>query len=158
MGYYFSVLDSNFTIDNSQITNLISAIKELGDPEKESGVVSDCNDSSKNEDFMGGSHYQDGLKVSSHYSWVNMNFVNLNDIKEIFNCWRWHIDFDDDGNICEISFNGEKLGDEEFFFKKIAPFVKDNSYIECLGEDNYMWRWKFVNGVCTEISPKIIWE
>ena len=97
------------------------------------------------------------LAENGQYSWVRDNYIDSNDVTDIFRCWRWDIDMDKHGNIVDIRFDGEKLGDDEVFFKAIAPFVQDGSFIEMRGEDNAMWRWKFSNGKLREIYPEIIW-
>ena len=66
--------------------------------------------------------------------------------------------FDDENNIDGIEFVGEKLLEEYKVFKKIAPYVKDGSFIEMAGEDSAIWRWVFHNGTCDEVAPKISWE
>lgn len=97
------------------------------------------------------------LAENGKYSWVRDNYIDSNDVTDIFRCWRWDIDMDKHGNIVDIRFDGEKLGDDEVFFKEIAPFVQDGSFIEMRGEDNAMWRWKFSNGKLKELYPEIIW-
>jgi len=133
MGYYINQVDHNFIINNKDIDNVINAIHSLN----------------KNEDEN---------QLAYGYSWVNMNFIKSNDIKEIFKCWRWHIDQDENGNIDSIYFEGQKLGDDDVLFRAIAPYVKDGSYIELHGEDNAIWRWAFKNGRFLETYPEITWN
>ena len=87
--------------------------------------------------------------------------LNLNkdgQLIRLFDQGRWAVEFDDDGNVNDIQFEGEKKGwGEDELFEKIAPFVKDGSFIEMHGEDGGMWRWVFKNGTCTEIYPTITW-
>ena len=42
---------------------------------------------------------------------------------------------DTDGNITELTFIGEKLGNDFEMFQLIAPYVQDSSYIWMMGED-----------------------
>ena len=66
---------------------------------------------------------------------------------------------DNDGNIVEIDFEGERLGhDEDVMFNAIAPYVEDGSFIEMVGEDGDRWRWVFKNGECKEIKAKMTWN
>lgn len=142
MGYYMEQRGSAFFIDKNHFPKMIDAIHSLGNhPEK-----------------MGGGSYQGGKTISKHYSWVKMNFVESYDVKYIFDCWRWQTHFDDEGNITDISFDGEKMGDDRVLFDTIAPFVKEGSFIEMSGEDNDMWRWKFTNSICKEIGARIVWD
>ncbi len=64
---------------------------------------------------------------------------------------------DPDGNITELKFKGEKLGDDLEMFRSIAPYVQDGSYIWMMGEDGSQWRWVFQSGVCKEITAKVEW-
>ena len=64
---------------------------------------------------------------------------------------------DPDGNITELKFKGEKLGDDLEMFRSIAPYVQDCSYIWMMGEDGSQWRWVFQSGVCREITAKVEW-
>lgn len=72
----------------------------------------------------------------------------------------YDLKLDDDGNITGISFCGEKLGDELMVFQRIAPYVRDGSFIEMEGMDNETWRWIFTNGKCREVKAKVqvTWE
>jgi len=91
------------------------------------------------------------------YDWVDDNFHQLTDIHEMGQAWRWQFDTDNDGNINDIWFQGQKLGDEETFFKTIAPFVRDSSFIEMEGDDDERWRWVFKNGQLYEQDSKLVW-
>lgn len=141
MGYCMTENDCVFFIDKTNIPELIKAIKALAeDPSK-----------------MTGGRYHLGKKTERHYSFVNNSFVDTDDIEKIFDIWRWAISLDDDGNIVDIGFRGEKSGDDNMLFQAIAPYVKEGSYIEMRGEDGAMWRWVFKNKTCGEIYPKIEW-
>jgi len=71
--------------------------------------------------------------------------------------WRWEALIDDDGNIIDLTFFGEKYGDDLIMLNAIAPWVKPGSYIEMSGEDGSMWRWAFDGSQCKEVYPKIEW-
>jgi len=66
---------------------------------------------------------------------------------------------DKDGNITDLDFVGDEVSTgEDEMFEKIAPFVRDGSFIEMRDEDGEMWRWVFFGGKAREIVPKIIWD
>lgn len=67
-------------------------------------------------------------------------------------------EIDDDYNIVGVEHVYKKLGDDEIFWNTLAPYVKDGSFIEMIGEDNEMWRWSFQNGKMTEQTAKITWR
>ena len=61
------------------------------------------------------------------------------------------------GDICNLQYLGEKLGDEERLWEQISPWVADGSYITCTGEDGEMWRWVWREGRFFTIEPEIIY-
>jgi len=130
MGYCIDQRDASFFISKDNLDSVLSAIHRLG------------------HDYTN-SHY---------YSWIDNDYTNYNDLKKVFNCWRWEICDDKEGNIIAIYFNGSKLGDDMVLFRAIAPYVKNDSYIEIMGEDGEFWRWVFKNGTCIEAVPEIIWK
>jgi hypothetical protein len=70
--------------------------------------------------------------------------------------WRWQIYTDKASeNVTSISFEGEKLGDEQILFNALAPYVEPDSYIEVDGEDSNRWRWVFNGKTCEEISAEV---
>lgn len=93
---------------------------------------------------------------TNHFSWVTTDLViKSNTLEEALDEWRWEADLDNDGNITKLSFVGEKLGDDKHLFNVLAPYIEDGSFIEMRGEDGYMWRWIFENGMCKEIEGKV---
>jgi hypothetical protein len=62
------------------------------------------------------------------------------------------------GDLCNVSWNGEKMGQEDLFFEALAPFISNNSFIEWRGEDNEMWRWLFKDGTMVIQKPVIFWH
>ena len=81
-----------------------------------------------------------------------------NDLVSILDAWRWKADLDDKGNINNLWFEGEKLGDEDTLFLTIAPYVESGCYVEMSGEENARWRWTFNNGKMEEVSADICWN
>jgi len=98
------------------------------------------------------------LPRQSTYAWVNMEYANANNIEDIFNYWRWEVTLDESGDIVDIYFSGEKMGDDEIFFKAIAPFVEPDSFIQMRGEGDDMWRWFFDGKNCIEKYATITWD
>lgn len=64
--------------------------------------------------------------------------------------------FDDEGNIVSFSYN-DKTGGEDVLFSALAPFIRNNSFIEWRGEDGMHWRWVFIDGKMHFAEPKISW-
>lgn len=69
----------------------------------------------------------------------------------------YYFTLDPEGNITDIEFHGEKLYEDFSLFQSLAPYVKDGSYIEMMGEDGEQWRWVFANGKCREIKATVTW-
>ena len=98
-------------------------------------------------------------KKHKNISWVGSDvLINSNTLIEALEECRYEAEEDNEGNIVDISFTGNKLGEDEFIFNAIAPAVEDNSYIEMHGEDGCIWRWVFKGGQCKEVNGKIDWN
>jgi hypothetical protein len=93
-----------------------------------------------------------------HFSWVN-EFKDAPTLEKAMQAWRWNVERSDKGDITEIEFIGQKLGDDFILFKAIASFIESGSYIVMLGEDGTLWRWFFENGEVREQNARSIeWE
>lgn len=94
------------------------------------------------------------------FAFVKNNLViDSNDISSAFEARRWLLEIDDEGNIVDLDFVGEKLGDEQILFDAIAPFVETGSYIIVAGENGEsgkVWRWRFDGKHCNYKVGKII--
>jgi hypothetical protein len=81
----------------------------------------------------------------------NSVLISSNNISSAFEAWRWLPEIDNQGNIVDLDFMGEKLGDEQILFDAIAPFVEAESYIIFAGENGEtgkVWRWRFDGKLC----------
>ena len=109
------------------------------------------------KDLAGGETIKDASGL--HYSWViTEEFLKAKTLDKAIKAWNWYVYIDDVGDMRDIEFLGEKLGDDEILFSAIAPFVDEGSYIEMDGEDGSKWRWIFSEGKCIEKSATISWE
>jgi hypothetical protein len=98
-------------------------------------------------------------QTGKDFHWVKASdFANMTDLLSALQEWRWEPSQDDDGNIVDLNFTGEKLGADKELFDAIAPFVEPSSFIEMNGEDHATWRWVFDGKTCRDIEPEIIWE
>ena len=130
MGYCMSQTGSNFFLAKENKSLALEAIKNL----------------------KGQETIKDGS--GSHFSWVDTNeFMNATSLQSAMHAWRWDLEEDDEGNVVDINFVGEKSGDDYVLFDVIARYVKDGSYIQMVGEDNCIWRWVFNGNTCADISP-----
>jgi hypothetical protein len=115
MGYCMSLQDSKFFIKEENKEDVLSAVKDLV--------------SSKSDNY---------------FSWVvSSNALRATNLVEMFDEWRWGVYEDEFGNIINIDFTGEKIGDDEVLFQTIAKYVEQGSFIQMVGEDGHIWRWFF---------------
>lgn len=143
MGYCMNMQDSSFYIPKASFSDALAAIK---------GVMN-------NSDKMHGASYEGGKETCRWYSWVNTDAVLAAEtLQEAMCVWRWKPYVSDSGDIEGISFFGEKSGQDEVFFRAIAPFVKSDSYICMHGEDGAHWRWYFDGFRCLEQNGKVVYE
>jgi hypothetical protein len=133
MGYYMEQVEANFRINAENKAAALAAIQSLGSPEADGDIPS--------------------------FTWVDTNrFMEAETLAEAFDAWRWDVEEDVDGNVVEISFQGQKLGCDDVFFKAISPFVLSGSYIEMSGEDSAHWRWTFDHGNFEEKHATVTWD
>ena len=108
---------------------------------------------------MSGGAWTGSKRMSSSFSWVTMHeFENATTLEDALSAWRWGTDLNEAGDIVDICFQGQKLGDDVVLFEQLAKFVEDGSYIEMQGEDGSLWRWCFDNKKLSEKGAKISWE
>lgn len=89
-----------------------------------------------------------GKKMHSNYSWVDSPPAGgFKTLEEALKNWRY--DYSDD----YIYFTGEKLGDDNKLWGTLAPLIEEGSYIQCHGEDGFIWRWVFDGTGMKEIEP-----
>ena len=94
-----------------------------------------------------------------HYSWVNWEGSEFEgSFAEALYEWRWEATLDDEGNVTDLDFCGEKYGDDDTLWETLAPFVQTGSYIEIQGEDGAIWRWVFVDITVRQIQATVTFE
>ena len=146
MGYCMYLHYQKFHIAADKKADALAAIKKLRDVEQEKG---------------GGYHSLNGTKVR-HWSWMgDQPYWECATLERAMKLWRWPVYCDDPaenderGDVNEIEFTGEKMGDDQVLFNAIAPYVTDGSYLEMVGEDGERWRWVFKNGECREVTATV---
>jgi len=140
MGYCMSQRNSEFRIKKENFDAALAAIKALA---------------SKPEQMGGGSSSGDRW-----YSWVTTeDFVNAPTLDKAIEAWRWGCFISEEtGDLVEICFDGEKLGDDTILLKALAPFVEAGSYIEMEGEDSCHWKWIFDGKTMEERQGRVVYE
>lgn len=135
MGYCIEQTDSNFIIKKENFRDVLNNLKAVFTPDKMT-----CIDYIRGEELP-------------HFSWVHTDTIlDAETLEEALEGIRYYSIFNDNGDIINVEFIGEKYGDEEIFFAALAPFVEKDSYISFEGEDGRKWTW-FFNG--KEVRQKI---
>jgi len=126
MGYYIEQTDSKFIIKKENFKEALNALKAVFIPEN-----MDCMD------------YVEGKNIP-HFSWVNTQTVlNSDTLEDALKEIRYQPKYDNNKNIVNVEFTGQKYGSEKVFFAALAPYVEKDSYISFDGEDGDKWTWKF---------------
>jgi len=138
MGYCMNQRDASFRIKAENRAKALQAIKDLA----------------SRVDEGGGGCWSGGRKVEAFFSWVRTEkFANASTLEDAMSEWRWEIDGAAD--VDSIMFEGEKLGDDIFLLRAIAPYVEAGSFIEMQGEDGALWRWYFDGTGCIEQEGRV---
>lgn len=99
---------------------------------------------------------EDGRQL--HFAWVRADWLNETALDELLGAWRWTAYENVNGDIVELEFTGEKMGNESDLFAALAPFVDDGSFIQMEGEEGELWRWCFDNGKLHERYGRVVFE
>lgn len=146
MGYHMDLAEVSFRIPASEKQ---AALKHL--------KATLLKPSAMTARASGGS-YGGGRKPEVWYAWTDTAKLRAaRTLEEFLEEFRWPAKVDEDGNITGLSFEGEKLGDDEVLWANLAGYVDDGSYIEMLGEDGERWRWRFENGSVRRQEAKVVW-
>jgi hypothetical protein len=142
MGYYVESEISNLLIKDT-----IGALQAINDLHTPKGM--DNNN-------PGGGTWRGEEQVSRHYSWVNNppegGFKTLKE---------WNFEGDSTDERFEITYDiCSKLGDQETFYRTIAPFVDEDAEVIMEGEDDCIWKYTFKGGKLKEThgEKRIVWE
>ena len=101
---------------------------------------------------------EDGL-ASRRFSWIDSETVlKAQTLSEALAEWRWDCSKGSNGDLRDVTFAGDKLGDDEDLWFNLAPFIEHGGFIEMRGEDDDLWRWVFWRGEMRTEYPTIIWD
>jgi hypothetical protein len=143
MGYYIQQTDSDIFIPKELFPLALQAIKKI------------MLDTKK---MNGGSWDADGPQ-ERWYSWVDTSEVlKAETLKDALDAWRWEAYLSEGGDIADLTFVGEKSGQDEILLNVIAPYVKEGSYVSMRGEDGELWRWYFDGERCVEKYGRVVYE
>lgn len=149
MGYYVETIGCDFVLHKENFEKAYEAMCELNDHD---------------ELKRGGQHpskekWEGRYNPNVWFSWLPYNYPETTssviDILELLGFEN--LQFNDDGDLIYLTYYS-KIGGEENFFKSIAPFVLDNSYIDWRGEDGELWRWYFSNGEMLIKNGRVVFD
>lgn len=136
MGYGIKMTESKFAIKKENFEKALKSLKAVFVPENMT-----CYDY----------HIGSGEKHPC-FSWVKTKTVlDSTNIVEALENIRFAPQFDQNGDICSVEFIGQKYGDEDIFFKALAPYVETGSYLCFKGEDGDTLKWSFDDGSVTHL-------
>lgn len=143
MGYCMSMRAAKFHVHEALKAKALEAIKAIMKDESNMRVV-----------------LRVGKQTERWYSWVSTKEVLAAiTFEDAMKEWGYPVSSNGaNGDIDDIGFEGEKIGQEDFLFRAIAPYVTDGSYIEMVGEDGALWRWSWARGEFHEQEAVISWK
>lgn len=100
--------------------------------------------------------YEAAMEYAHSVHWADVSDCRL--LPDVMRHLRWELVFSPEGDVSDIRFEGEKLWGDDKLFAALAPFVRDGSYIEMVGEDGHRWRWTFKDGKMTKRSGVMVWK
>ena len=111
----------------------------------------------KYDHLKGGGTYSGKGWHSRHFSWMPEDLSTIPSCGEMLQALGFEITVDGADGTIVVSCYDSKVGDEATFLAAIAPWVKDESYFEWVGEDGDQWRWSFVKGEMYVQNGNLIW-
>lgn len=99
------------------------------------------------------------IENKERLSWIDLHGVAYSEtLTEALECCDFDILYNDNGDVYDVDWISEKLGDHDVILDVIAPYIEDGSYLQMYGEDGDTWRWVIKDNKCYWKTPKIIWE
>jgi hypothetical protein len=150
MGYYIRITHSNVVIPAENLDASYAALVALNARDDlKSGGAWPGRDDPKPE---GADHHP-----HRWFSWMPADLKTLPTTAAILECLGFELQESEDGTI-EIYGYDSKAGDEEIFLLTLAPYIKPNTEIEWMGEENEQWKLVFKNGRMYRYEAEALWN
>jgi hypothetical protein len=160
MGYDVTVEIEGAVIPADKVPKAIAAVKELMSEVQQRG---------------GGGSFAPGKPPVRHYAWVDTQTVNealeRGDLKAVLEEWRYSCSDGEPMTTLEALveghqhravvidyFSGGKLGDDEWLWRCLAPFLPEGAVVTFRGEDDAAWRYIFEGESLREETGTLVWE
>lgn len=138
MGYYVTLVESNFTVPAHRVDAARDALKSLN---------------------AGNNDLKVGSSEAPHFPWMDADFdQNAEHLGDVL----WMLSFEPenlpDGSVDVRLFDSKWSEHIPFFLAALAPFVPDGSYLIFSGEDyGDIWRYVVEGGTLVEYRGEISW-
>ena len=99
------------------------------------------------------------IENKERLSWIDLHSVAYSEtLTEALESCDFDILYNDNGDVYDVDWISEKLGDHDVILDVIAPYIEDGSYLQMYGEDGEHWKWVFEDDKCHYKTSKIVWE
>lgn len=146
MGYHVYIAPQ-VVIPAEKVSGCLQAINALFAPETLEANASGCSGSR-------------GVVTARWYAWCSTPPLGgFTDLVDAFAALRYTAELDKfDQSVHVLHFRGQKLGDDEFIWTQLAPYVEPHCQIDIHGEDDQFWRWDFEDGKLIKRTGRITYE
>ncbi|MFN5746896.1 MAG: hypothetical protein ACK443_12550 [Methylococcaceae bacterium] len=149
MGYYVRTTNQNFTLPKENFEAAYKAACELNWRNDLKNGKWGLGDTPK--------PLPEGPTESCYFSWVAWNYHEIcKDLPEVLETFGFEVSLYH-GHIDSLCFD-DKRGDELHLLRALAPFVREGSTLDWVGEDDTHFRCLFKSGEMKVLTGSITWE
>jgi len=150
MGYYVNITENSMFIKKENFELCYEAMCALNN----NNDIKNGGAYGKNIQYVKGNEWDE----NKWFSWMPWNYPETcKTFISILAELGFEYNLDEEGNLVWLNYSS-KIGQEDLFFKAIAPFVNKGSYVNWMGEDNLMWQWYFDGKELIEKTAVIRYE
>lgn len=136
MGYYVNTEDVDIFLDKKHFDDVYKQMCELNDHDE----LKRGGRSPRTEEYT--TRYNPNV----WFSWMDYNYPETcSDMIAILVALGFDYRLDDDGNLVDLFYDNNKMGNEDYFLACFAGYIKPGSYITYKGEDDVYWRYFFTD-------------
>ena len=160
MGYYVDIDEADFFIAKYNFDAAYKKCVELNDRDDLKSGGGGAFTLPNGEQMKYGDPRPEGMNYHpmKWFSWMEPNYPEtLKTFPEILTALGFDVSYDEVGNIDGLSYNN-KIGNEDLFLQAIAPFVRNGSYINWMGEDHTMWQNSFDGEKMTTKTGRVVFD
>lgn len=151
MGYYVSITGADFRVPAENIDAAFEAVKMLN----------------ARHDLKNGRRWPansvkpaDSLSLGDPniwFAWMDWDYdVSLDSLAAVLDELGFEIEQAEDG--LYLTGYDNKIGNEDEFLKVLAPYAREGSYLNWLGEDGAMYRHEVRDGSLVTLNAEVSWK